>query len=171
MREREIFRYSSDQGDFIGVVSDLLEDVWEQETLPEYKETVRKLRKIPGDVLWLEIRKTNKCAKKSKGYKKSLERALYESGNGDFETAWGIRNQVIKWLRKERPEFLAIGAYRDSNYGKRWRVYHQILTREGYVPYRVEKDFWTEPIMIYARKDLGIKYPKINYLELIEDPC
>lgn len=158
MNKKEIFRYSTSTTDFIAFAEDISEDFISQETwsMPKGFES--------EPLYWLDLTKTSRCAKKNKAlYKKDPQEAAYRMGleEDGIQIAYEIRKQFRRWLEKEKPTFLCIGAYTDDNL-KRFRVYHYFLTKENYKLYYIDDcRTYTEDVYIYARADANLKFKNL----------
>lgn len=152
---REIFRYSTENEDYIGFADDCTSDF--------INISVPVLKNVEDPVWWIDIKRTNRCAKKRKGYGKSKSSAIYEGGSGDLRTLIEIKKRVESWLEKFSPKFLSIGAYRDSVFHKRYLFYHKVLTKCGYRLCYTDYDDWSIPVFLYAREGMNIRYPNVKF--------
>lgn len=158
-KEKEIFRYSDGSEDFIGTVLDI-RDQLEEDFFHERKSPFKN---IDSPVYWISICRTNRTAKKLPNYKINRDDALCAKGDGKkIKQAWDIIELVSKWIEKESPTFLAISPYEDSSYKKRLHFYNRFFLKRNYKIIYVSYDYYTAPLVIYAKEGLNIKYPNIK---------
>lgn len=157
-KEREIFRYSDESENFIGLVSDIKEEL--DGFFPTKKNPFRNVK---SPILWITIKRTNRSAKKDPRYK-TLEDDAYcgQGSESKIKQAWDIVKLVSNWIEKETPDFLAISAHGDSSYKKRFHFYNRFLIKRNYKLFYVDYSNYEKTLAVYAKDGLDLKYPNIS---------
>lgn len=157
MNRKEIFRYSTADTDFIAFAEDIASDFTTGLNVGYCFKRPEAFKNEP--IIWLDLHKTNRSAKKNKKvYRQNPDDAMYGAGmteNG-LQIAYELKKQFARYLEKEKPVFLCIGAYEDKS-ATRFRVYHNFLIKHGYQLYYIESNMYEQSVYIYARTDVGLK--------------